>query len=134
MKMKNFFQRLTLFSFCLMLLFTVNLSYATAGEYQKLHKDIQIAMAEENVKKAKTIVKELLPILEEDIAYTQLVISEEEDEYFLGQLSQKYRRQKEIKQKLEEFIKTKKVNDDLSSESMNMVRELRRLSSKPRER
>ena len=99
-----------------------------------VHQDIQSAMAEEDVKKAKAIVKELLPILEEDIEYTRSVMSEEDDEFFLEQLSVKYKRQLEIKQQLEQFAKSKKVDTSFSDESMSMVRELRRLSSKPRNR
>lgn len=132
MKMSNSYRKQVLFSFSFFLVIAVNATLI--GDYQKYHQDIQTAMAEEDIKKAKAIVKELLPLIQEDIEYTQLVISEEEDEFFLGQLSTKYKRQKEIKQHLEEFVKTRKVDATLSRESMNMVRELRRLSSKPRNR
>ena len=130
--MNNSFRKATLFTISIFLFFGSNA--ALFNTYQKFHQDIQSAMAEEDVKKAKAIVKELLPILEEDIEYTRSVMSEEDDEFFLEQLSVKYKRQLEIKQQLEQFAKSKKVDTSFSDESMSMVRELRRLSSKPRNR
>jgi len=130
--MKNSSVKPLLFTLCIFLFFKGNT--ALLNTYQKFHEQIQSAIAVEDVKMAKAIVKELLPVLEEDIAYTQLVIKEEEDDFFLEQLSVKYKRQVEIKHQLEEFAKARKVDEQLSKESMNMVRELRRLSSRPRSR
>jgi len=103
-------------------------------DYFKLHADIQVAIDEMDIKKARSLVKTLLPILDSDIEYTKSIMEDEEDEYFLDQLTRKLNRQKEIRGKLEEFLKVKNTEKYLANESMNMIRELRRLSMKPKER
>ncbi len=106
----------------------------TTNDYLKFHSDIKVAIEELDVKKAKSLVKSLLPILESDIEYTEELIADEDDEYFLGKLNSNLKRQKEIKQELQAFLKLSKSKAFDDSYSINMVRELRRLSFKPKER
>ena len=123
----------TILSICLLILFHVSAAANTTNDYLKFHSDIQVAIKEADMKRAKSIVKTLLPILDEDIEYTAMLIADEDDAYFLEELNRKYSRQKEIRQSLEDSLKKRKA-EVLSKESMNMIRELRRLSLKPKER
>ena len=95
---------------------------------------MQEAIEAKDFKSARSIVKSLLPIIDSDISYTEEILSEEEDEYFVNDLNKKLARQKEIRDKLQGFVKTKNSEKYLSNESMKVIRELRRLSMKPQSR
>ena len=99
-----------------------------------MYLDVQEAIEAKDFKAAKSIVKSLMPIIDSDISYTEEILSEEEDEYFVNDLNKKLARQKEIKDQLKSFLKAKNSEKYLSNESMNVIRELRRLSMKPQSR
>ncbi|WP_420316540.1 hypothetical protein [Ekhidna sp.] len=103
-------------------------------DYLQIHSDIQVALLENDMRKAKSLIKTLLPMLDADIEYSKEILKVEDDEYFLNQINKNLERQEEIREKLEAFIKTRKLDKSLSKDSMNMVRELRRLSLQPKER
>ncbi len=125
----------SLFSLCLFsVVITTSASTRTTNDYLQFHSDIQVAIEELDLKKAKSLVKSLLPILDSDIKYTEELIADEEDEYFLGKLNTNLKRQKEIKQELQAFLKLSKSKAFDDSYSINTVRELRRLSFRPKER
>lgn len=108
-------------------------SVRTTTDYMKIHSDIQVAMDDLNIKKAKSIIKILLPMIDSDIEYTATLMSDEEDDFIIKDITTRYNRQKEIKQSLEELLKLKN-SDEISEETLNMIKELRRLSLKPKER
>ncbi len=105
----------------------------SSGSYFALHHDIKLAMEEADYKKAKSLVQTLIPILDTDIAYTKEALSVEDDEYMVNKLSDKAERQQEIRQMLEDFLSQKKKNLK-EFDSLDVIRELRRLSVKPKER
>lgn len=107
--------------------------FANAGSYFTLHHDIKVALEEADYKKAKTLVQTLIPLLESDINYTREALSDGEDEYILKDLNAKLDRQIEIRMILDEFLKQNKKGLK-EFESLDLIRELRRLSIKPKER
>lgn len=126
--------KLTIFTILLSILFNVSaFSRENSVNYVTLHHDIQIAMDEMDYKKAKSLVESLLTILDSDIEYTESIIEDEDDEYFVNNLTTKLNRQQEIRKMLNDFLGAKK-KDLLEFESLNTIRELRRLSIKPKER
>lgn len=102
--------------------------------YHSVQYGIQVAIEELDFKKIKTLVKSVIPLLEEDINFSESILAEEEDHYIRDNLSEKIYRQKEILSDLTTFIKTKKYEMKLAEESMKKVKELRRLSLRPKER
>ena len=59
---------------------------------------------------------------------------DEEDEDFLADLNRRKTRQEEIKAQLQQFLKIRKADKMLADESLNMIKELRRLSLRPKSR
>ena len=103
------------------------------GSYFTLHHDIKVAIEEADYKKAKTLVETLIPLLDSDIVYTREALSEGQDEYILKDLNAKLERQLEIREMLGDFLsKGKKGMKEF--ESLDVIRELRRLSIKPKNR
>ena len=107
--------------------------FSNVGNYFTLHHDIKVALEEADYKKAKALVVTLIPLVESDIRYTKEALSEGEDEYILKDLNAKLDRQIEIRMILDEFLKQNKKGLR-EFESLDLIRELRRLSSKPKER
>ena len=119
---------------CLLVLIDVSAASArTTTDYMKIHSDIQLAMEDLNIKKAKSIIKVLLPMIDTDIEYTTTLMSEEQDEFLLKDITKRYNRQKEIKQSIEDLLGMKN-SDEISQGTLNMIKELRRLSLKPKAR
>jgi len=121
-----------IFLTCLVL--TVSFSgFGNVGNYFTLHHDIKVALQEADYKKAKALVQTLIPLLESDIDYTKEALLDGEDEYILKDLNAKLDRQIEIRRTLDEFLKENKKGRK-EFESLELIRELRRLSIKPKER
>lgn len=126
--------RLGFMALCLGIFSNLHASLLANTEgYLVYHYDIKVAMEEEDYKKAKSLVQSLIQIIESDIAYTSEAIAEEEDEYIIDNLSKKIERQEEIQTNLREFLDTRKKNL-AGFNSLDTIRELRRLSIKPKER
>lgn len=127
--------KLSLFAFFTLL--TGNLLFASKSEnldYRKAHADIVFAVESSNIKEAKSLVKQLFPAIDADIAYIEEIIADEEDEDFLADLNRRKTRQEEIKAQLQQFLKIRKADKMLADESLNMIKELRRLSLRPKSR
>ena len=126
--------KLSIFAICFTILSNTNAaSIRNSGSYLTFHYDIKTAMEELDYKKAKSLVESLIPVLDADIAYTKASLSEEDDEYIVNKLTSQIKRQEEIHQMLENFLSERKKN--LSEfDSLDVIRELRRLSIKPKER
>lgn len=131
--MKGFIQHAT-FALLLVASLTSHAANDSKTNYHSVQYGIQVAIEELDFKKIKTLVKSVIPILEEDISFSESILVEEEDHYIRDHLSEKIFRQKEILSELTTFIKTKKYEMTLAEESMIMVKELRRLSLRPKER
>lgn len=125
--------KLSIFAMCLTLSNVNAAAIRNSGSYLTFHYDIKVAMEELDYKKAKSLVESLIPVLDADIAYTKATLSEEDDEYIINKLTSQIERQEEILQKLEEFLGEKKKNL-AEFDSLDVIRELRRLSIKPKER
>ena len=133
MNFKTTIKSSTLIFCCLLSTFSALASRTHSGGYLAYHYDIKVAMEEEDFKKAKSLVESLIPVLESDIAYTKTMLADEDDAYLVKNLTSKVERQEEIQQMLLDFLGEKKKN--LSSfNSLDVIRELRRLSIKPKER
>ncbi len=133
MNLKTTIKRTFLTVCCLIFVYAGLASSTRTGGYLTYHYDIKVAMEEEDYKKAKLLVESLLPVLASDIAYSQATLADEDDEYFVEKLTSKVERQQEIQQMLQDFLGEKRKN--LSNfDSLDVIRELRRLSIKPKER
>lgn len=132
MKMKSS-SKLLFFALCCFVLTTLKGTTLNTSNYLTFHYDIKIAMEEEDYKRAKYLVQTLIPMVDSDIEFTEAAIADEEDEYIINSLTSKVRRQREIRKTLDEFLGEKKKNLT-EFNSLDVIRELRRLSVKPKER
>jgi len=109
------------------------LASANTGSYFTYHHDINVAIEEQDYKKAKSLIESLIPILDADIAFTKDAIAEEDDGYMTNRLTSKVDRQEEIREILVGFLAAKKKNLK-EIDSIDVIRELRRLSIMPKDR
>ncbi|MEM6644024.1 MAG: hypothetical protein AAF616_13670 [Bacteroidota bacterium] len=101
--------------------------------YWSYHLDIKAALEESDVKKARSLVEDLLPILASDIKYTEDALADAEDEFVLKDLQRRVGRQLEIQGMLSDFLSLKKGKIK-EFDSLDVIKELRRLSIKPKSR
>lgn len=105
----------------------------TDQDYFKFHHNVERAIEASDFKKAQSIVKTLLPIVDADINYTKEALSDEEEPIIVKDLKATLKRQEEIKTVLDRFAAAN-IKKAKTFNSFSIIRELKRLSLKPQMR